>query len=110
MQRLKALITALTVLLFGCGFVRMAGTYSIKSMVNDATFYRARYMDNCVTQRTAGAPCAEWQIEQSKLDQAAGEATDALKVGGGEKLQLAALKNQLNVVKEKFSAWATSGK
>jgi len=100
----------IALLLTGCGYVRMAGTYSIKSMVNEAVFYRARYIDNCVTTRTPNCPCADWAAAQRKLDSAADEANSALKVGGSEHLQLDNLRVQLNIVEERFSQWAISAK
>ena len=109
-----ALIITGAVLVTKCGVVWTVQTHAIESMVNDATFYRARYMDNCtsptgmLTTATIGLDCADWYIEQTRLDKAQAEAVAAMRVGGGEKLQMAALKKQLNIVKGKFSKWATS--
>jgi hypothetical protein len=98
-------VATVIVLLVGCGLVRMEGTYAIKSMVNEATFYRLRYMENCVSSHRAGADCAEWFLAQTKLDEAASEANDALHVGGSEKLQMAALRSQLDIVRKGFAKW-----
>lgn len=82
-------------------------TYGVKSAVNEATYYRARYVERCVTSPVPGTPCREWFLEQTKLDTAAGEAVDALKVGGSVKMQVKALRAHLAKVRKGFGKWST---
>ncbi len=89
-------------LLSGCSLV---SSYQVKGDVNEATFYRARYIDRCVTHRAPDTPCEEWAADQRRLDQAAGEAVDALKVGGRTTLQRAALRRSIVKVRKGFSSW-----
>lgn len=81
-------------------------TYGVKSAVNEATYYKARYIERCVTAPVAGTPCREWVVVQRKADTAAGEAVDALKVGGSVRLQVKALRAYLTFLKKEFGKWA----
>lgn len=101
MRRLAVLAL---VLLSGCA---ITVPYAIRSGVNEATFYRNRYVERCVTARAAGVPCAAWAIAQRRLDTAALEAVEALRVGGSQKLQVAALERELAAFRKEFARWAT---
>src|ERR1017187_10118684 len=54
-------------------------SYGIRSADNEATFYRARYVERCVTTSEPGVPCQAWSAAQRKLDKAVHEANDAMK-------------------------------
>ena len=102
MRRLSAVVI-MTVLVSGCALAR---PYELRSAVNEAAYYRARYLERCVTTRVAGVPCEAWAIAQRRLDTAAGEAFDALKVGGSQRLQMDALRRHLKEVRKEFGPWA----
>ncbi len=102
MRFVSAAVLALA-LLSGCALTR---PYALRSAVNEAAFYRARYVDRCVTKRDVDVPCEAWALAQRRLDQAAGEAFDALKVGGSPRLQMSALRSHLEAVRKEFGSWA----
>lgn len=99
---MRKLVLACVVVLTGCGTVQ---TYRLKSSINEAVFYRARYIDSCVTMRQLDVPCEAWAALQTKLDAAGGEGSDAMQVGGSEHLQIERLKKLLAEARKEFSKW-----
>jgi hypothetical protein len=91
----------------GCSIYSTATTYGLKSMVNQEVYYRARYLDNCIPRPTIDPiTCANWYSDQSKLDVAAKEAGDSLKIGGSRKLQMDRLHRTLAQVQKEYTQWA----
>lgn len=104
MFRAWRIVAVLALLLPGCAFTT---ANVVRSASNDAAFYNARYLDRCVTNRVdAAVPCERWTVAQQRLNTAAVEAGDALKVGGKQRLQIAALKRNLKSIRKEFGPWA----
>jgi hypothetical protein len=100
-------VATVIVLFVGCSTYRIMSSYNLRSMVVEAHYYHARYIDVCHGVRAAvDVPCAQWEADQSALDQAEGEATDSRKIGGNQTLQMKMLKKKLDVVVKGYAQWA----
>jgi len=105
MRRFTVLFLTTSATLVLAASLSRCASYAIESSINEAAYYRARYIERCVTRREPSVPCQPWALAQRRLDAAVGEASDAMKTGGRQALQVAALHRQLAAVRKEFGKW-----